>query len=195
MCVTWRMTTPRKLLWIVSLPTVIRGGVFGSELRAAIRNCATAESTHNLSGPSSCPAPELVPTAAYPPATVANLALPTPRAVQSHKLLCSPSLPTLHDVPSATPPCQSIPGVVAPKLAISRLLPSKVGAHTQWRSLPRSIPATFRRITGKPSSCRRLFSQLSISSLPGICFLSEHARPGWPFMDSGLGESLWKPRQ
>jgi hypothetical protein len=80
-------------------------------------------------------------------------------------------------------------GVVAPKLAISRPLPSKVGAHTQWRSLPRSIPATFRRITGKPSSCRRLFSQVSISSLPGICFLSEHARPGWPIMDSGLGES------
>src|SRR5580700_1552533 len=93
MCVTWRMTTPRKLLWIVSLPTVIRGGVFGSELRAAIRNCATAESTHNLSGPSSCPAPELVPAAAYPPATVANLALPTLRAVQSNKLLCSPWRP------------------------------------------------------------------------------------------------------
>jgi hypothetical protein len=41
-------------------------------------------------------------------------------------------------------------GVVAPKWAISRPAPSKVGAHTQWRSLPRSIPATFRRITGKP---------------------------------------------
>src|SRR6202022_1658348 len=41
-------------------------------------------------------------------------------------------------------------GVVAPKLAISRPLPSTVGAHTQCRSLPRSIPATFRRITGNP---------------------------------------------
>jgi hypothetical protein len=53
-------------------------------------------------------------------------------------------------VPSATLSCESIPGVVAPKWAISRPAPSKVGAHTQWRSLPRSIPATFRRISGKP---------------------------------------------
>jgi hypothetical protein len=72
--------------------------------------------------------------------------------------------------------------VVAPKLAISRALPSWVGAHTQCRSLPRSIPATFRRIAGKPWSCLRLPSELSISCFPVISLPhpSEHARPGWP---------------
>ena len=57
--------------------------------------------------------------------------------------------------------------VVAPKLAISRPLPSRVGAHTQCCSLPRSIPATFRRMTGKPWSCLLLF-EVSISFLLGI---------------------------
>ena len=87
--------------------------------------------------------------------------------------------------------------VVAPKLAISRPLPSGVGAHTQCCSLPRSIPATFRRITGNPWSCLRLPSELSISCFPAISLphLSEHARPGWPCVDSDLGENLAKPRQ
>ena len=73
--------------------------------------------------------------------------------------------------------------VVAPKRATSRPLLSSVGAHTQCCSLPRSIPATPRRMTGKPSSCLLLFSEVSLSSLPGIVtHLSEHARPGWPFL-------------
>jgi hypothetical protein len=86
--------------------------------------------------------------------------------------------------------------VVAPKLAISRPLSSAVGAHAQWRSLPRSIPA-FRRITGKPRSCLRLPSELSISCFPALSLphLSEHARPGWPCVDSDLGENFGKPRQ
>src|SRR5215831_2008094 len=75
--------------------------------------------------------------------------------------------------------------VVAPKLATSRALLSSVGAHTQCRSLPKSIPATLRRMTGKPSSCflLLLLSVVSFSSLPGIVIsLSELARPGWPFL-------------
>jgi len=58
--------------------------------------------------------------------------------------------------------------VVAPKLATSRPLLSRVGAHTQCRSLPKSMPATFHRMIGKLASCLRLFSVLAISSLPGI---------------------------
>jgi len=47
----------------------------------------------------------------------------------------------------------------------------------------KSIPATPRRMTGKPSSCLPVFSEVSLSSLPGIVTpLSEHARPGWPFL-------------
>ena len=55
--------------------------------------------------------------------------------------------------------------VVAPKLAISRPLPSWVGAQIQCRSLPRSTPAAFRRMTGKPPSCLLLFSKISVSCL------------------------------
>ncbi len=35
-------------------------------------------------------------------------------------------------------------------------LPSPVGAHTQCRSLPRSIPATLCRTTGSPAICFEL---------------------------------------
>src|SRR5215469_13135307 len=81
-------------------------------------------------------------------------------------------------------------GVVAPKLAISRPLPSCVAAHTQCRSLPRSTPATLRRMTGKPSSRLLLLSPFSRSFLSGIApHPSEHARPGWLLVDSALGES------
>src|SRR5271167_3598400 len=43
----------------------------------------------------------------------------------------------------------------------------------------------------KPWSCLRLPSELSISCFPVISLPhpSEHARPGWPFVDSDLGES------
>jgi ACS family tartrate transporter-like MFS transporter len=58
--------------------------------------------------------------------------------------------------------------VVAPKLATSRPLLSRVGAHTQCRSLPKSMPATFHRMIGKLASCLRLFPELAISFLPGI---------------------------
>src|SRR5215467_3254193 len=42
-------------------------------------------------------------------------------------------------------------GVVAPKSATSRPLPSKPGVHTQCRSLPISIPATLARTMGSPA--------------------------------------------
>jgi hypothetical protein len=41
--------------------------------------------------------------------------------------------------------------VVHPNSVISRSLPSTVGAHTQCDLLPKSHPARFRPITGKPS--------------------------------------------
>ena len=59
-----------------------------------------------------------------------------------------------------------------------------------YRSLPRSTPATLRRMTGRPSSRLRLLSPVSRSFLSGIApHPSEHARPGWPLVDSALGES------
>jgi hypothetical protein len=42
-------------------------------------------------------------------------------------------------------------GVVAPKSATSRPLPSNPGAHTQCRSLPISMPATLARTMGSPA--------------------------------------------
>src|SRR5215831_19279347 len=54
---------------------------------AASRNCAAVGSTRNLSGRIFCPVPALAPAAGYPPAAVANLALPAPRAGQSNTLL------------------------------------------------------------------------------------------------------------
>src|ERR1700676_4767585 len=75
---------------------------------------------------------------------------------------------------------RSSSAVVAPKLATSRALLSRVAAHTQCCSLPKSIPATLARMTGKPSIGLVLLSDVSLSSLPGIVtYLSEHARPGW----------------
>jgi len=60
---------------------------------------------------------------------------------------------------------------------------SCVGTHTQCCSLPKSIPTTLALMTGEPSSCLLLLSELSLSSLPGIVTsLSEHARPGWLFL-------------
>src|SRR4029077_1420082 len=81
-------------------------------------------------------------------------------------------------------------GVVAPKSATSRLTPPATGAHTQCRSLPRSMPATLRRTTGKPSICFFRLLLLFSTSPSGIgpLHLSEHDRPGWPHAESDLGE-------
>src|SRR6516164_8639649 len=80
-------------------------------------------------------------------------------------------------------------GVVAQKLAISRLFPSCVGAHTQCRSLPRSTPATLKGMKARHWSCLRLLAPHSPSLLSGSAPPpSEHARPGWPLVDSALGE-------
>src|SRR5215467_15073007 len=69
-------------------------------------------------------------------------------------------------------------GVVAPKSATSRLMLPATGAHTQCRSLPRSMPATLRRITGKPSICFVLLGLLFSPPPSGIAslHLSEHDR-------------------
>src|SRR6516164_5842234 len=75
---------------------------------AANRNCAAVGSTRNQSGPIFCPVPALAPAAGYPPAALANLALPAPRAGQSNTHLCFPSPPTRPAVLSATPPCLSV---------------------------------------------------------------------------------------
>src|SRR5215471_17239075 len=66
-------------------------------------------------------------------------------------------------------------GVVAPKSAISRPLPSAVGAHTQCAVLPRSIPAIFRLINGRPCSCLLLLAELLFFRSSGICFPSERS--------------------
>src|SRR5215510_5997829 len=79
-------------------------------------------------------------------------------------------------------------GVVAPKSATSRLMPPATGAHTQCRSLPRSMPATLRKTTGKPSICFFFLVLLLFSSGIGSLHLSEHDRPGWPHAESDLGE-------
>ena len=93
-------------------------------------------------------------------------------------------------------------GVVAPNSFTSLPDPSTFGAHTQWISLAKSIPATFGRSTGNPdrsSSLPGFFPSLSgLTLLSGstllsdliipISNLSEHDSPGWPFADSDLGE-------
>src|SRR6185503_4851951 len=74
-------------------------------------------------------------------------------------------------------------GVVPPKSAISRPLPSAVGAHTQWLPLPKSIPATFVRTIGKPCNCPLVLDSLIF--LHHLTFLSTPAQVG-QILESGL---------
>src|SRR5262249_42768970 len=158
--------------------------------RAASRNCAAVASTRNRSGQIFCPVPVPAPVAVYPPAAPADLALPAPRAGQSNTRLCFPSPPTRPAVLSATPPCVSVLRSLPQSwLLPDRFCPALERTPSAARS-PNRIPATLRRITGKPSSCLLPLSEVSLSSLAGIVtHLSERARPGWPWVDSGLGES------
>src|SRR6202167_2079171 len=103
-----------------------------------------------MSGPVSCPVPPPAPTVVYPPAALADLAPPTPRAAQSNKSPCSPSRPTLPVALSATPLSEPVPQSWSRSWLFLDPLPSGVGAHTQCRSLPRSIPATFRPMSRTP---------------------------------------------
>jgi predicted MarR family transcription regulator len=51
---------------------------------------------------------------------------------------------------------------------------------------PRHVPANDRQTLELSSAVVRTRNVISSCHLD---FLSEHARPGWPFVDSGLGES------
>jgi hypothetical protein len=50
---------------------------------------------------------------------------------------------------------------------------------------PGHVPSNYRQTLKLPAI---VLTGLNIIS-SRICYLSERARPGWPFMDSGLGES------
>src|SRR6266536_3337689 len=113
--------------------------------------------------------------------------------IQYTPVLSSATDSTCRSLSHSTMRCNS--GVVAPSLATSRPLPSLLGAHTQWSLLPRSIPATLRRMSGNPSiACASLapFGPLLLLAM-GFCPF-EHDCPGRPLMDSALEECCCKPR-
>src|ERR1700730_65076 len=132
---------------------------------AAIRNCAAAESTRNPSGLSFCRARAPAPVAVYPRAALADLALPTPRAEQSNKLLCSPSPPTLPVALSATPPYVSVPPSSPRSWRFRERSPPRSeripsAARSPDRSRPRSVesPVNPGAVFGcLPSSLSRAF--------------------------------------
>jgi hypothetical protein len=136
---------------------------------------------HNRWDRSSCPARAHAQVAVCSPVVFPSPWLPESRAGQSNTLRYFPCPPTSHRVLGGTPLTGSTPAWWLQKSATSRAVPSVVGAHTQCRSLPSSMPATLRRTTGKPSICFLLAG-------PSLRFLScsrnrlsEHVRPGWRF--------------
>src|SRR5215813_7602282 len=80
-------------------------------------------------------------------------------------------------------------GVVAPKSATSRPLPSKPDAHTQCRSLPISIPANLGAYYGQLFNGSRTAGTIpTLPVIPHPRHLSEHNCPAWRYADSALGE-------
>src|ERR1700730_13260533 len=90
----------------------------------------------------------------YPPAALVNLALPTPRAVQSRTPRCSPSPPTLPVALSATPPCVLVPA----------------SSPRSWRFLDRSHPRSERIPSASRSPDRSRPRSVESPAIPGAVF-------------------------